>query len=181
MAAGVVLAAGSGSRMGGPKAELVVGGERLLDRAIRALRDGGCEPVYAVIRPSADPGDAVPVVNPDPARGQRSSLEVGVAAAGASEATAVLLVDTPGIGADAVRAVVGAWRPGRIAMGVVAGRRTHPTVMSFPLWQQAIELAGPDEGARRFLAANPDLIDEIEIDADPRDLDTPADLPPPHL
>jgi molybdenum cofactor cytidylyltransferase/nicotine blue oxidoreductase len=162
--------------MGGPKAELVVDGIRLLDRAVAALAEAGCDPVYAVVRPYADAGDALPVVNLEPSRGQRSSLEAGVDAAKDADAIAVILVDTPGITADAIRTVTDAWQPGRVATGVVDGRRTHPTVMGFPLWQQAIALAEADEGARRFLAANPELVDEIEIDVDPRDLDTPADL-----
>ncbi len=53
--AGAVLAAGSGTRMGRPKAELVVAGVRLLDRAVTVLREAGCDPVVAVVR------DATPV------------------------------------------------------------------------------------------------------------------------
>ena len=36
--AGLVLAAGAGVRFGGPKAPVVVDGERLVDRAARLLR-----------------------------------------------------------------------------------------------------------------------------------------------
>ena len=38
---GIVLAAGAGRRLGGPKAELVIAGERLLDRSVRVLHDSG--------------------------------------------------------------------------------------------------------------------------------------------
>ena len=38
---GLVLAAGAGRRLGGPKARVVVAGERLVDRAVRVLREGG--------------------------------------------------------------------------------------------------------------------------------------------
>ena len=37
--------------MGVPKAELALDGERLVDRAVRVLTDGGCDDVVAVIRP----------------------------------------------------------------------------------------------------------------------------------
>jgi molybdenum cofactor cytidylyltransferase/nicotine blue oxidoreductase len=48
--------------------------------------------------------------------------------------------------------------------------------MAPDLWRTALELAGPDEGARRLLAARPDLVDEVRVDGDPADLDTPGDL-----
>jgi molybdenum cofactor cytidylyltransferase/nicotine blue oxidoreductase len=174
--AGAVLAAGSGTRMGTPKAELVVGAERLLDRAVRAVSDGGCAPCYAIVRDATAVAGAVAVVNPDPARGQRSSLELAVEAAGDVAALAVVLVDVPGLSADAVRTVTAAWRPGRIAVGVSGSRRAHPTVMSPELWRAALGLAGPDEGARALLRARPELVDEVAVELDPADLDTPADL-----
>jgi molybdenum cofactor cytidylyltransferase/nicotine blue oxidoreductase len=162
--------------MGTPKADLVVDGERLLDRAVRALRDGGCAPVYAVVRDAETLTDATTVINPNPDHGQRSSLELGVVAAGAIEAIAVLLVDMPGIGADAVRAVVKAWRPGRIAVGRVGDRRVHPIVMAPAQWHEALALADADEGARRYLAAHTELVDEVEVQGSAQDLDTPDDL-----
>jgi molybdenum cofactor cytidylyltransferase/nicotine blue oxidoreductase len=162
--------------MGRPKAGLVVGGRRLLDRAVAALRDGGCAPVIAVVRDGTELAGATRVVNPDPSRGMRSSLALAVDAAPEADALAVLLVDVPGVGADAVRAVVAAWRPGRIAIGRYQGRRAHPTVMAPPLWREALALAGPDEGARALLSSRPDLVDEIDVAGDPRDLDTPEDL-----
>ncbi|MBW3646237.1 MAG: NTP transferase domain-containing protein, partial [Actinobacteria bacterium] len=46
--AGLLLAAGQGRRMGGPKALLEVAGERLVRRGIRLLDEGGCAPVVVV-------------------------------------------------------------------------------------------------------------------------------------
>jgi molybdenum cofactor cytidylyltransferase/nicotine blue oxidoreductase len=106
----------------------------------------------------------------------RSSLTLAVEAAGDVDAVAVLLVDTPGIGAGAVRAVLAAWRPGRIAIAVYGGRRGHPTVMEPALWLQALAGADADEGARALLRARADLVDEVSVTGDPADLDTPADL-----
>jgi molybdenum cofactor cytidylyltransferase/nicotine blue oxidoreductase len=37
-------------------------------------------------------------------------------------------------------------------------------------------MAGPDEGARRYLAVNADLVDDIDVTGDPTDLDRPEDL-----
>ena len=75
---GLVLAAGAGQRMGGPKAPLAVAGQRLVDRAVRVLREGGCDPVLVVL--GAWVGDvpgAEVVVNADWASGLGSSLEPG--------------------------------------------------------------------------------------------------------
>lgn len=176
--AGAVLAAGSGTRMGTPKAELLVAGRRLLDRAVTVLRDGGCDPVIAVIRAGTAVAGVRAVVNPDPARGMRSSLALAVQAATLArvDALAVLLVDLPGVGPSAVRTVVDAWTPGRVAIAGYDGRRGHPTVMAPELWREALALAAPDEGARALFAARPDLVDEIAVPGDPTDLDTPADL-----
>ena len=177
--AGAVLAAGRGLRMGGvSKATLVIRGQRLVDRAVHALTAAGCDPVVAVVPTGTAVDGARVVVNDAPERGMRSSLELAVDATDENiGALVVLLVDMPGIGADAVRAVIDHWRPDRIAVGRFdATRRGHPVVMSPDLWRAAIAQAGEDEGARQFLADHPELVDEVAIAADPTDLDTAADM-----
>lgn len=174
---GIVLAAGSGSRMGQPKATMVVRGARLVDRAVSVLRGAGCADVMVVARSGIEvPGVRV-LVNPDADRGMRSSLLIGVVMADQdADALAVMLVDTPGITEAAARGVVEAWQPGRIAVASYAGRRGHPIVMAPGFWRRAIDLAGPDEGARTFLSQHSDAVDEVVVDGDPTDLDTPEDL-----
>ena len=164
--------------MGGPKAELVLDGRRLVDRAVAALTDGGCRPVIAVVRDGVDVPGATTVVNPDPERGMRSSLHLAVAAAGSVplDALAVALVDLPGMGPDAVRSVLAGWRPGRIAVADYQGRRGHPIVMGLDDWRMALASAGPDEGARALISAQSDRVDLIAVGGDPSDLDTVDDL-----
>jgi molybdenum cofactor cytidylyltransferase/nicotine blue oxidoreductase len=176
--AGAVLAAGAGTRMGTPKAELIVAGRRLVDRAVTALREGGCAPVIAVVRAGTVIGGVRAVVNPNPARGMRSSLALAVdaAALAGADALAVLLVDVPGVGTDAVRNTVRSWRAGRVAVAAYRGTRGHPIVMSTRQWAAAVAVAGPDEGARAWLAEHADLVDEVEVSGDPTDLDTPDEL-----
>lgn len=162
--------------MGSPKAELVVDGVRLLDRAVAAAAGAGCDPVIVVVRDGTSVDGARAVVNPQPERGMASSIALAIDAVEEADALAVLLVDVPGVGTDAVRSVVRAWRPGRIAVGSYAGRRGHPTVMGLEHWRDALAMAGPDEGGRALLIARPDLVDEIDVPGDPTDLDTPDDL-----
>jgi CTP:molybdopterin cytidylyltransferase MocA len=170
---GIVLAAGAGTRLGRPKAELIMAGERLLDRAVRVLREGGCSEVVAVVRPGVELSGAIVVVNPEPDRGMGSSLRLGLGAA-SGERAAVVLVDTPGLTADAVRRVVGVAAP--VAVATYAGRRGHPVVIERRLWTEVAALAEGDEGARPFLRAHPGLVTEVACSGDPSDIDTPQDL-----
>lgn len=172
-ASGIVLAAGSGSRLGRPKAELVLGGVRLVDRAVGVLRDGGCDQVVAVVRIGTVVDADTVVVNPDPSRGMGSSLALGLAAV-TGDIAAVLLVDTPGVGSDAVRRVLAS--PGQVRIATYSGRRGHPVAIARPQFREVTRLAEGDEGARPFLQAHPERVVEVPCDGDPADLDTVDDL-----
>jgi CTP:molybdopterin cytidylyltransferase MocA len=170
---GLVLAAGAGRRMGQPKADLIVGGERLIDRAVQVLRAGGCDEVVTVVRDGVVCPDARVVVNPEPERGMGSSLRLALAAATGLRAV-ILLVDTPGIGAPAVRAVLAADSP--VVVATYRGRRGHPVAVDRSWWDEVAERAEGDCGARPFLAAHPELVQEVECPGDPSDLDTASDV-----
>jgi CTP:molybdopterin cytidylyltransferase MocA len=164
--------------MGTPKAEIVVDGRSLLVRAVAAMALGGCDEVIVVVRAdAASVAGARAVVNPCPERGMRSSLLLGLAAA-QGDGVAVLLVDTPGIEAEAIATVLSRWRaqPRRIAVATCAGRRGHPIVMAAGHWQAAMALAGADEGGRRYLDGYAHLVDDVAVPGSPVDLDTPDDL-----
>ena len=185
MIAGVVLAAGAGSRMGTPKAVVELAGCTLLERAVRTLSCGGCAEVLAVVpdalprRPRA--GDARLVTNPGWRSGMGSSLRAGLGAAAATgaQAAVVLLVDTPLVGPGAVLRLSRAWRGGAaVAVATYGGRRGHPVLLGRAHWAEAAELARGDVGARAFLVARPELVLEVPCDGtgDPVDVDTPEEL-----
>ncbi|MCA1561858.1 MAG: NTP transferase domain-containing protein, partial [Acidobacteria bacterium] len=83
----LILAAGRSSRMGRTKALLPAGREETFLMVLaRALRQGGTDHIIVIGRPQADDlraavdaldGGAEFVINPDPDRGQLSSLIVG--------------------------------------------------------------------------------------------------------
>jgi nicotine blue oxidoreductase len=181
--AGVVLAAGSGSRFGGPKALAELDGERLVDRATRVLRAGGCDPVLVVLGAAVVdvPGADAVVVNDDWATGMGSSLRAALAApelAGCS-AVVLVLVDQPGIRASAVRAVVDAHRAGAdLALARYDDGTGHPVLVARAHWSGVAEAAVGDVGARPYLAAH--AADVVEVDCtgqgDARDADTPSEL-----
>lgn len=200
----LVLAAGGGRRLGGrPKALLDHGGRPLVERAVRAARAGGCAPAVHVVlgaaaervRERADLAGCVVADNPDWATGMGSSLRAGLASvrdapggglgpggspsgAGAS-AVLVLLVDQPGVGAEAVARVVRAHRAGAgLVAAAYEGRRGHPVLFARQHWAQVAALARGDRGARDFLrahAAELTLVECADV-ASCADIDTPADL-----
>ncbi|HSK28102.1 MAG TPA: NTP transferase domain-containing protein [Jiangellales bacterium] len=182
--AGLVLAAGAGRRFGGPKALVEVAGERLVDRAVRVLREGGCAPVVVVSgAASLDVAGAEVVAHPGWEQGMGSSFRAGLAACPReAAAVVVVLVDTPWLSPEAVRRVVGVGATdGVLAVATYEGRRGHPVLLGLRHWAGAAAAASGDRGARDYLAARGAEVLEIACDGlgDPRDVDLPADLRPP--
>jgi nicotine blue oxidoreductase len=180
--AGLLLAAGSGRRLGRPKALVELGGQRLVDRGVALLRAGGCQPVVVVLGAAvvAVPGASVVVVNGDWATGMGSSLRAGLAAL-PDDVTAVVtaLVDQPHVGAEAVRRLAAAVEAGAAAaVATYGGRRGNPAAFARSAWPEVARLAVGDVGARAFLVARPELVTLVPCDGTgrPDDIDTPADL-----
>jgi len=193
--AGLVLAAGGGSRFGQPKAEVEVGGRRLVDLAIQACVVAGLDPVVVVLgavwppsleaveRQDGDSADIRLVDNTDWATGMASSLRAGLAAVEedlAIDAVVVTLVDTPGVGAGHLRRIGSALREGATAVvATYEGNARTPVGLTRQVWADVTQTVAGDQGARRWLRAHPHLVTEAEC-ADLgswTDIDTPADLP----
>ncbi len=177
---GVLLAAGAGSRMGRPKAEVLLGGQTLLERGLQMLADAGCEPVLAVVGaavPQPPEGLATFVTNPDWESGMASSLRVGLGAA-TGEAAVIALVDQPGITAEAVRRLRAAHRPGFATAATFDGDIRTPVLFDRALWPEVSASVSGDAGARHWLRRNPGRVIAVPCDdvADPADLDVPEDL-----
>ncbi len=178
---GLVLAAGEGRRFGGPKAPAVVGGQRLVDRAVGVLAEGGCDPVLVVLGAwvGGVPGAEV-VVNEEWGEGMGSSLRAGLdELAGRPDGSAddrvlVTLVDLPGLTPEAVRRIVDS--PSRLAAAAYDGERGHPVLLGAEHWTGVSESARGDSGARDYLRAHADEIVLVEVGdvADGADLDEPA-------
>jgi nicotine blue oxidoreductase len=189
--AGVLLAAGSGSRLGRPKALVIVGGQSMARRGISLLRDGGADPVIVVTGatgPDADvtgPGTGrergvISVHNPDWPAGMGSSLAVGLGAVPDDRTAAVVaLADQPLVGPEAVRRLLTAHAAGAsVAVACYGGQPRNPVLISREHWPEVIALASGDVGARPFLRAHSDLVTEVECGdtGRPDDVDSPDDL-----
>jgi nicotine blue oxidoreductase len=179
MQVGLILAAGSGSRVGTPKAILEISGERLIDRAVTQFHNAGIRDVYVVLGAwqGEVPGAHV-IVNPEWKSGMGSSLRTGLEyLAALSEITDVVvsLVDLPGLSAAAIEAIVRNTQ--EIVMGTFYGKPGHPVKFARKHWKEIAESATGDFGARNFLKGRDDVFTvPLETLAVGKDLDTPEDL-----
>lgn len=183
---GLVLAAGAGRRFGMPKALVTYQGRLLVERAVETLQAAGCGQTLVVLGASADdvrvaaPSLPRAVVNADWASGMGSSLRVGLEALapGSAEAAVVLLVDMPGVGAEAVRRVTASASADALVMGGYEGRRGHPVLLGRSHWAGVAATAVGDRGARDYLRAHADEVRVVPVGdvADDRDIDVPGDL-----
>ena len=200
--AGILLAAGDGSRIGQPKALVVIGGQSLARRGIGLLEAGGARPVIVVsgaasldaelrepVWPAADHGTGesdrerpavISVHNPRWQAGMGSSLAAGLAAVpGECTAAVLALADQPLVGPEAVRRLIAAHAAGAsVAVACYDGKPRNPVLIGQEHWAEVAALAEGDVGARPFLRAHPELVTHIEC-ADtgrPDDIDTVEDL-----
>ena len=187
VAAGLVLAAGGGRRVGTPKALLRHDGRLLVEHAVRVVREGGCDPVIVVlgaaadrVAAAADLTGATVRVNRAWATGLGSSLRTGLSAAAETSADALLVVpvDMPGLTAEAVRRVAALPHPRALVCGTFGGCRGLPMLLGRAHWSGIATLANADVGARPYLLAHNSEVTEIACDQVARagDLDTPEDL-----
>jgi molybdenum cofactor cytidylyltransferase len=154
----VVLAAGSSTRMGRNKLLLPWSGETVIQRTVRAALEAGLDPVVVVLGHEAERVrlelsdlPCTPVVNPDHAQGQGSSLRVGVAeAAIRCGAVVVLLADMPFVTASMVAAAVERYRAtgAPVVVSQYGEIEAPPTLFDRALFPELLALSG-DGGARQ--------------------------------
>jgi len=185
--AAVVLAAGEGRRMGGPKALVRLRGSTFVAAVARGFDRADVFARIVVLGASADrvaaqgelPSDARVVVNDRYAEGMLTSVWAGLDEAERLGADAVLLhpVDNPLVEPATIGAVLAALAAGaRIAVPSHAGRRGHPAGFARAVWPE-LRSAPREGGARRVLAAHPEWV--VHVPAGPDclvDLDTPEAL-----
>ncbi len=185
---GLLLAAGSAKRFGSDKLRHELPhGVAIAVQAARHLK-AEIETVVAVVRPNQDEllrslkaeGCKVSVCeNAD--EGMGASLACAALAAGETAGYLVALGDMPFIRRSSIAAVRDALAGGApLAAPYWRGRRGHPVGIAGRFFNDLVALRG-DEGAKRLLAANENLVVKVPL-GDPgviRDIDTPQDLLPP--
>lgn len=190
----VLLAAGSGSRMGyRPKSLLLLDGEPLILRHWRVLHTAGVQVVRVVLGHHAAQIEPVLaaaglrsgtdwITHPDPEQGQVSSQRLGLAALPASlDAVLVALADQPLIGVREIASLIEAYRHRPAGTGVVVptvrGERGNPVIFSADVRERILQ--GPqDFGCRQWQQAHPQAVHRWAAPGAGYgvDLDTPADV-----
>jgi CTP:molybdopterin cytidylyltransferase MocA len=182
--AGLLLAAGAGRRIGGPKALLQLDGRTFVERGVTLLRDAGCDPVLVVLGARAE--DVCPfvvadvVVAVDWQEGVGASLRAGLSALASRTAAAcvVALVDQPLISVEAVRRLLAVAGKADAAVATYGGEPGHPVLLDRLAWDDVVAQAIGDVGARAWLRAHPARVLSVPCDGlgSAADVDTPDDL-----
>lgn len=189
----LVLAGGASTRMGSPKALLAdPDGSPFIVRIVSALAEAGLARVVVVTGAhhqgivdacSSHPtlADMVRCVrNPDPGRGQLSSLLVGMDAVVGPETEGLLvtLVDVPMVTSDTVRRVVRAWvlRRAPIVRPSVGGAHGHPVIFDRQVFAN-LRAAPLELGAKVVVRSHASRLENVPVEDAGclLDIDTPDD------
>ena len=192
MLAAIVLAAGDSTRMGTPKALLAdPDGRPFVTRIARTFGDADLDQLIVVTGAQHDAivetlaaaglaGRVSCVRNPDPSRGQISSLWTGLDSVMRPDLDAILvtLVDVPMVRSSTVRAVIDAWRRTRapIVRPAIGDRHGHPVLFDRAVFDE-LRRAPLDEGAKGVVHAHAGSGVNVEVDDEGClvDVDTPGD------
>ena len=175
-----MLAAGSSSRMGRPKATLTAGpgGRTFVGAILETLIASGVGAVRVVVAPELDGLTPDGIANPDPSAGMLSSVQCGLRAFREPlDAVLVWPVDHPLVKRETVVAMIAAYQgsDAPLVVPVIDGRRGHPVLFAARLIPELLA-ADPARGAREVVHAHGD---RIELPVDDRgvieDIDTPED------
>jgi molybdenum cofactor cytidylyltransferase len=182
----IILAAGDSTRMGYPKALLPLGTDTFITRILGIIRKTELpRPVIVlgraagIIRPRIRDWPAEICINPDPDRGQLSSIQLGLSRVNPEfEAGMIWPVDQPAVSEELVLRLIQLFVDSRslITIPMCGERRGHPAIFHRSLFKEFMD-APLEEGPKKIL-----LRHESEIAILPteetgtiRDIDTPAD------
>jgi len=188
----ILLAAGSGRRLGLPKAFLELKGTWMLPRLVDALLTGGCRSVKVVVREQDVPQlerrmsweQASLVVNPEPDAGRTGSALCGLATLATTDAIMIHSCDIPLLSADAVQQLLHGWRKCETPSSVLARLTTPGGKGGHPLLLGADHVAklstfDADQPLRNLLRDAPDAVLNLVRRGDPGpflDVDTREQL-----
>jgi molybdenum cofactor cytidylyltransferase len=182
---GVILAAGASRRMGSPKALLDYRGETFLDRLIRVVGQVSDPLIVVLGNHSSEISERVKgrarfAINPDPDRGQLSSLQTALKELPPdSQGFLFIPVDCPAVEGNTVRQLADAFaRRAADTLFVIpryGNKRGHP-VFAAPLIAAELLQLPPTGQAREMVHRYVDRTAYVDVD-DPgilTDIDDPA-------
>jgi molybdenum cofactor cytidylyltransferase len=187
--AGLLLAAGRSTRMGGPNKLLEeINGKPLVRIATEHVLASRARPVIVVIGHQKERVEralaGLPVTfvhNPDFAEGLSTSLKAGIAAVPTeADGAVVCLGDMPQVSASLIDKLIAAFDPERgalVAIPTLGGKRGNPVLWSRRFFSDLMAVEG-DVGARHLIGGYGEAVVEVPVEdaAALTDVDTPAAL-----
>jgi len=182
----IILAAGDSTRMGYPKALLPIGNETFLTRILRIVQNAGLAIPTVILGRAAEiiqPGIRdwrAPVrINPDPDRGQLSSIQLGLSSLdSAVQAAMIWPVDHPAVSENLVRNLAQLFIQSEplIVFPKYGEKRGHPAIFHRDLFQEFMDTP-LEEGPKNILARHDEHTLALPTDemAAVHDIDTPTD------
>lgn len=173
--AGVLLAAGTASRLGRTKQLLPFRGSTLLGRAMENAAASDLDELIVVlghdadrIMQSLDFSGVKTVINPDYSKGQGASLAKGLEAVSPSCAGALfLLADQPLVTPDMINRLIKAFQDSGAPLVIpfYRGNRGNPVLVARSLFPRLLSLSA-DTGARSLFDEYKASILRVEFDTD---------------
>lgn len=180
---GLLLAAGSSSRLGEPKALLILGQKTLVERSLQVLQASSLE-VVLVLGAEINsikaiiPSDSVEIFeSEDWQMGQGSTLSECLRfLAPRKQDILVMLVDTPFVQNKHILAILQAHHdsPNQVIISSFHGQSSPPVLIPYQHQEKLYDWKG-DKGFGPFWKSHPSICQWISFEDEYRDLDTPED------
>ncbi len=170
----VVLAAGSGKRMGREKLFLPLGEKTILEHAVDSALLAGVKEVILVTRPRSKKAvselfqdkNVRVVTNPRHREGMASSLQAGLAAVNtAAQGVIFALGDQPFVTAAVYDALIQSYhkRWNLITAPLYEGERGNPVLLDRRIWPLVMELKGDTGGRELFSRVAKEKVSLLEL------------------
>lgn len=183
----IILAAGSSSRMGQPKQQLVYGNKTLLQRAIEAAKGVQAHALMVVlgannqtILDDVDSKHLDIVINPDWEQGMSSSIKAGITALQTLypkvDHVLVMLCDQPFVDTELLVKLIEAKPLTDDAIVACEYKSTIGVPVLFgKSWFADLQDLNGEDGAKKLLLAHQDKVVTVPFDKGSIDIDTPDD------
>ncbi|MHA8059321.1 nucleotidyltransferase family protein [Aquirufa nivalisilvae] len=181
---GVLLAAGSSSRLGEPKALINLGQKTLVERSLQVLQAPFIDTIVVVLGAEKEAikalisNERVEVLESQEWHlGQGNTLsECMRVLAPRKEPILVMLVDTPFVQEKHIEAIIVAHQknPSQVIISSFQGQSSPPVLIPFEHQHKLYDWKG-DKGFGPFWKSHPDICQWISFDEEYRDLDTAED------
>jgi molybdenum cofactor cytidylyltransferase len=183
----IILAAGSSSRMGQPKQQLVYGDKTLLQRAIQVAKGVQAHALLVVlgannqiILDDVDSKHLDIVINPDWEQGISSSIKSGITALQTLypkvDDVLIMLCDQPFVDTELLAKLIAAKTLADDAIVACKYKDTIGVPVLFGKdWFADLQNLQGEDGAKKLLLTHEDNVVTVPFDKGSIDIDTPAD------